>query len=378
MADDIIVPLIDSSIVGWSSNPNDPNIEYQVTIDNPDSFYYYAIYENKKEIQINYKFFEEFTNTNEILELVTYTNYNGSKILNKEFTITLPVAYESETHIHEYWYLTNNNEEIIYEPNSEYSFNYLDTNEITFYGKVVKKEKYLVSYLDNEAFVCLENDTITLKEAVVKENYTFSHYDINGTMYYENDKIIVTSDLIIIPVYLENPKYSVLFTNTNETVVVYENDTIVLPLPSEIENYEFRHWLVNEEEYSPNDIITVKTNLIITPIYEEIKYYTVTFSNTVEEYTVRENEEVNLLAVETIEGYEFVGYQVNDEVYEELSSIIINKDTHIKLLYSNVSIENISSTGSNSNLLPIILPIIIAVVIISLVVVFIIIKKKKR
>jgi len=378
VADDIIVPLIDSSIVGWSSNPNDPNIEYQVTIDNPDSFYYYAIYENKKEIQINYKFFEEFTNSNEILELITYTNYNGSKILNNEFTITLPVAYESETHIHEYWYLTNNNEEIIYEPNSEYSFNYLDTNEITFYGKVVEKEKYLVSYLDNEAFVCLENDTITLKDAVVKENYTFSHYDINGTMYYENDKIIVTSDLTIIPVYLENPKYSVLFTNTNETVVVYENDTITLPLPSEIENYEFRHWLVNEEEYSPNDIITVKTNLTITPIYEEIKYYTVTFSNSVEEYTVRENEEVNVLSAETIEGYEFVGYQVNDEVYEELSSVIVNEDTHIKLLYNNVSIENISSTGSNSNLLPIILPIIIAVVIISLVVVFIIIKKKEK
>ena len=34
----------------------------------------------------------------------------------------------------------------------------------------------------------------------------------------------------------------------------------------------------------------LNTNLTITPIYEEVKYYTVTFSNSLEEYIVKEND----------------------------------------------------------------------------------------
>jgi hypothetical protein len=370
------IPYYDDNILGWNNHSRSTEIKYTNIIESPSSTYYYAIWNEEKEITLTYSFFEGFEDFTETVTIKTKKNYDGREIDDTPVTITLASGSTSKEYNHEYWYIVDSHNEIKYDLAGTYTTTYKNAKDLTIYGKVRKNAIYSITYLDNTpSFVMYENETLTLKECALEKEYrTFSHWDINGTSYNPNDSIIITGDIFITPVYNAIPSYFVKYTHTNEELTLYDGDVLTLP-----HNYEesFEHWLVNDKIYNPNDQITIKENLVITPVYKQKITYTVKYSNSLVVLVVEENNTITLLQPANIEGYEFECYSVNGETYNVNDTVTITGDTHIRLVYRSLSSPITVEEHTNYTSLYILISVI-AVIIIGTSTSIIIVMKKRR
>jgi hypothetical protein len=274
----------------------------------------------------------------------------------------------------------NYHDEIKYDLGSELKTTYNSANDLILYGKIIKKNVYLISYLDDTpSFVMYENEELILKECELeKEHQTFSHWNINGINYNPNDKVIITDDIYITPIYTPIPSYLIQYTETDEKITLYKDDILILPNGPDNDNMTFEHWLVNDVIYYPNDEIIINENLIITPIYKQTITYNVTYSNSLDVLIVEENNTITLLEPSTIEGYEFECYSVNGQTYNVNDTITITDDTHIELVYKNLSSSLIEQKEKVNYTSLYILIAITTVIIAGASVSIIIIKKRKN
>lgn len=171
----------------------------------------------------------------------------------------------------------------------------------------------------------LEGSIITeFPDAPVHDGYRFKGWDYDGSP--------ITGNTIITALYEPIPQYTVTFKDgvTNEdilTISVLEG-TIITEFPNapEHDGYEFLHWDYNNKP--------IMSDTVITAVYREIQYYTVTFkdgvtNDTIDTITVREETIITEFPnAPEHDGYEFVRWDYNN--------LPITSDTVITALYREI------------------------------------------
>jgi hypothetical protein len=114
------------------------------------------------------------------------------------------------------------------------------------------------------------------------------------------------------------------------------------------EGYEFANWTIDEEIISKDNIhkMTVDKNLVLTANFDRIKRNKFACVNINDGLDVRigpfyDGEEISLKA-ETIEGYEFLNWEIDGEKFSEEKKIEFNideRDIKVKANYTNIAKE---------------------------------------
>ena len=335
----LVIPNYDDKILGWNVHSSSTEVKYNNIIENPDNTYYYAIWNSEKTINLTYYFFEGFDNFTETVTFESIRNFDGTNVIDKQVEIPLSETMYSREYDLNYWYILDSYNEIKYDFSSSITTTYKLANDIVIYGNVSKKACYTISYLDDTpSFTMYKGEKLTLKTCTLtKDNYIFSHWDINGIVYKPGDIVIIESDTYIIPQYIPIPVYYVTYTHTNETIELSQDTVITLPSGPENETLTFQHWLVNDQIYYPDEELIIIENIIITPVYNQTITYAVTYSNSLDTMLVEENDTITLTEPSNIEGYEFDYYSVNGQTYNVNDVVTITSDTHITLVYKNLS-----------------------------------------
>lgn len=166
--------------------------------------------------------------------------------------------------------------------------------------------------------------------------------------------------LLIIASFLYNKdKYSVSFeTGTSEvflTKYVSKDEKVSAPTNPIKEGYVFKEWQLNGEKY---DFDTkINSNTVLTAKWIKEEYVTITFeTNSIEKLDkikILKGDIIDNLPVSYKEDYEFIGWYLNDELY---NNVQIFDDTTLVAKYKNDSInmtykigDFVSIVGTYSN-----------------------------
>ncbi|MDO5569310.1 MAG: InlB B-repeat-containing protein [bacterium] len=280
-----------------------------------------------------------FTLTARYREIVKHTvtfNSNGGNDINSQLivhnsTASTPANPTKEGYIFSGWYLDNN----------LYDFSALVTNDITLTAHYTE---VIVDYITHTVeFNTLGGNNISSQEIIhqgliamptipTKEGYTFTGWYYNNNLY--NFNMSVTSDITlnarweIIPPSIQS--YTVTFdTQTNITIAnqtVEENETIIIPTNPTRGGYIFLGWYYNQYLYDFNTPVT--SNMTLVAKWQEIPKYTVDFSdednNQISSTEVSSGSPVNIPVAPQKDGYEFIGWYLNDEAYDFTTPITNN------------------------------------------------------
>jgi hypothetical protein len=114
------------------------------------------------------------------------------------------------------------------------------------------------------------------------------------------------------------------------------------------EGYEFANWTIDEEIISEDNIhkMTINEDLNLTANFDKIRRNIFAYVNINDGLDVRigpfyEGEEI-LLKAETIEGYEFLNWEIDGEKFSEEKKIEFNidkRDIKVKANYTNIAKE---------------------------------------
>ncbi len=149
--------------------------------------------------------------------------------------------------------------------------------------------------------------------------------------------------LFIIFSFLYNKgKFSVSFeTGTSEvflTKYVKKNDKVSAPSNPVKDGYIFKEWQLNGEKYDFNS--EVKSDTILTAKWIKEEYVTISFdtlsSNKIEQIKVLKGDIVDNLPIAIKENYEFIGWFIGDNKYENTE---IYDDTILTAKYKNSDID---------------------------------------
>lgn len=155
--------------------------------------------------------------------------------------------------------------------------------------------------------------------------------------------ILIFVFIFIISIFMSliyyNDKYSVSFETGSEDVIltqfVNKNGTVKIPIEPTKEGFIFKEWQLNGEKF---DFDTqIDEDIILSAEWVKEEYVTVSFSADTLEFF----EEIKLLKGETIkelpvskkEEYEFIGWYLNDELYENQE---INGDITLIAKYEKI------------------------------------------
>ena len=136
---------------------------------------------------------------------------------------------------------------------------------------------------------------------------------------------------IVLSLFYYNDKYSVYFeTGTDEAILtkfVSKNDKVEKPVEPTKEGYIFKEWQLNGETF---DFDTeIKEDIVLTAKWIKEEYVTISFETdtdeVIESKKILKGDFLDELPIVTKENYEFIGWYLNDELYnnEEIHSDII-------------------------------------------------------
>lgn len=147
--------------------------------------------------------------------------------------------------------------------------------------------------------------------------------------------------ILISSIYYKD-KYSVNFETGSEDVIltqfVDKNGTVKEPIEPTKDGYIFKEWQLNGVAFDFNT--KLDKDIILSAEWIKEEYITVNFSTD----TLEEFDEMKLLKGDTIkelpvsnnQGYEFIGWYLNDELYENQE---INSDVVLVAKYKEIILE---------------------------------------
>lgn len=225
------------------------------------------------------------------------------------------------------WYLND-------EP---FDFNMKVTGDLTLIARweKVKEEKvYYKVLFNNDDGTVIDTQDIEENQNVVKPNdpkkegYNFTGWYLNDSLFDFNNKI--TSDLTLVAkwekVEVNKNYYTVSFNSDGGTFisnqVVEENGYISKPNNPTKEGYNFTGWYLNNELFNFYAKVTTDLNLVAkwNKIEENKNYYTVSFNSdggtTISKQVIEENKYISKPNTPTKEGYNFIGWYLNDRLFD--------------------------------------------------------------
>ncbi len=153
--------------------------------------------------------------------------------------------------------------------------------------------------------------------------------------------IIVFILAIILSCFYYKDKYIVSFeTGTDESILtqyIKENSKVVEPTEPKKKGYIFVEWQLNGEKYDFNEL--VNSNLILSAKWIKEEYINVKYvSNStynIEPIKILKGNSINNLPIVYKDGYEFIGWYLNDKLYE---NEIINDDVTLIAHYNQINV----------------------------------------
>lgn len=150
--------------------------------------------------------------------------------------------------------------------------------------------------------------------------------------------IIFIISILISSIYYKD-KYSVTFETGCEDAIltqfVDKNGTVKEPLEPTKEGYIFKEWQLNGVVFDFNT--KLDKDIILSAEWIKEEYVTVNFSiDTLEifdEIKLLKGETIKELPMSSKEGYEFIGWYLNDELYENQE---INSDVVLVAKYEKI------------------------------------------
>lgn len=160
--------------------------------------------------------------------------------------------------------------------------------------------------------------------------------------------IIVFLVAILLSHFYYKDKYIVAFeTGTNEKILtryVSKNSTISEPITPEKDGYVFVEWQLNGNKYDFNN--EVNENIILTAKWMREEYIKVTYETDslydVEPINILKGSSINNLPTAYKDGYEFIGWYLNDKLYE---NEIVMDDVTLVAKYRANKINTIYEVG---------------------------------
>lgn len=133
--------------------------------------------------------------------------------------------------------------------------------------------------------------------------------------------LIFVISIVVSSIYYNN-KYSINFETGCEDIILtqYVNkyDTVKIPIEPTKEGFVFKEWQLNGQSFDFNTKIT--ESIILTAKWIKEEYVIIKFeSDTLEEFEdkkILKGEIIQELPNLSKEGYEFIGWFLNDELYE--------------------------------------------------------------
>lgn len=172
--------------------------------------------------------------------------------------------------------------------------------------------------------------------------------------------IITIIILTIIIVLITNKKpitYSVIFESNGgslvETQIVKKDDTVKKPLNPVKEGYVFDEWTYLGKTYDFNLKVVSNLKLVAkwTKLDDSIETYNIEFDtdggSIISKQIVIKGNKVEKPIDPTKEGYNFVGWILNDEIYDFDS--IVEKDLKLKAKWEKIKISNSNTTNNTGN-----------------------------
>ena len=182
----------------------------------------------------------------------------------------------------------------------------------------------------------------------------------------KNKIFIIVSSIItiiiftIIIVLITNKKpitYSVTFETNGgsliETQIVKKDDTVQKPLNPVKEGYVFDEWTYLGKTYDFNLKVVSDLKLVAkwTKLEDNIETYNIEFDtdggSIISKQIVIKGNKVEKPIDPTKEGYNFVGWILNDEIYDFDS--IVEKDLKLKAKWEKIKILNSNTTNNTGN-----------------------------
>lgn len=238
-----------------------------------------------------------------------------------------------------------------------FDFNTLVTSPIIIeakYEEIIIEISYEVTLIYNNGhedikFKINKDTVIEGLTNPTKTGFNFIGWYLDGQLFdLENEKI--TKDITLVAnweetIVVKTYKVTFKFENGIQDLVetVEENNLLTKPNNPNKPGYTFIGWFIDDEEY--NFLNIVETDLIITAKYEEIKinvYYQVTllFNNGLEDqkFNVLEDTHINKLVDPTKEGYIFLGWHLNDIIFDYTNEVISN-DIILEAKWEEIYVE---------------------------------------
>lgn len=172
--------------------------------------------------------------------------------------------------------------------------------------------------------------------------------------------IITIIILTIIIVLITNKKpitYSVTFETNGgsliETQIVKKDDTVQKPLNPVKEGYVFDEWTYLGKTYDFNLKVVSDLQLVAkwTKLDDNVETYNIEFDtdggSIVSKQIVIKGNKVEKPIDPTKEGYSFVGWTLNDEIYDFDS--IVEKDLELKAKWEKIKTPNNNTTNNSGN-----------------------------
>lgn len=207
-------------------------------------------------------------------------------------------------------------------------------------------KKFTVTFNSNggnaiESQEIKKNERATEPTPPIKNEYIFLYWELDGKKYNFNDR--VTKNIILVAKYEKYSGISYLVTfdsNGGSNVsnqIVKEDEKLLKPADPTKEGHKFIYWELDGKEYSFADKVTKnmtliakweKVNTASVGGNENVKKYTVTFNSnggsSVASKTVISGNKVAKPTDPTKSGYTFIGWYLNDVLYNFNNSITKN------------------------------------------------------
>ena len=316
----------------------------ELTPPTKEGYEFVGWYLNDKEYDFNTKVTSDLKLTAKFKKIeegnkytVTFNSDGGTvipnQIIEENKTIVKPINPIKEGHEFIGWYLNN----------QVFDFNTKVTNNITLIAKYKKVEEKLNKYtvifnsdggtvIPNQ--IIEENKTIVKPTNPTKKGYKFVGWYLNNKAYNFNTK--VTSNITLIAKWekVVPSKYTVTFNSNGGSAIskqIIEKDKkVVKPTNPTRTGYKFVGWYLNNKAYDFNTKVT--SNIILIAKWEKVEVvpskYTVTFNSNggsaISKQIIEKDKKVVKPTNPTRTGYKFVGWYLNNKVYDFNTKVTSN------------------------------------------------------
>ena len=197
------------------------------------------------------------------------------------------------------------------------------TSEMSLTAQYEALKKYTVKFNTNGGskindITVWEGDLITFP-TVTRDNYTLDGWYLNDATF--DFQTPINDNITIVAKWKENNKVKVTFESDSKvykTIDVYENTKVNKPDSPIKKGHVFEKWLLNNEEYNFDNLVTSPITLVAS--YRKAEEYIVTFNtsggSSIKSFVIYEGEILSEPDKPIRAGHKFVKWQLNNSDYD--------------------------------------------------------------